>query len=310
MSAYSVTFRGKDGRQESVIIEAADRDAVFDELSRRGISAIRVEDAKGKSVRRAARSGGKPSVAGRALAWGIVGLLVAAGAYFASRYLAPEAFSPAKAERPAKAVNAAPETQAPIESPDVAAQTPAANSQSKRLADALAGVAAAESALTIRQPPKVNVPPGYTNRTFKTGVEQLMSWVFTVEVGDMPMPIPPISEDDRQQLAVILVSKNEIKDDDSDMTAFSKEQVDFAKEEMRDFIKQGGDPDDFLQYYFDQLRHAFEFRNEAQQQYYDLLEDDPDLAAEFAREVNRSFDVKGIKHIFTETDENEEEQAQ
>ena len=79
---------------------------------------------------------------------------------------------------------------------------------------------------------------------------------------------------------------------------------------MRKFITQGGDPDEFLQYYFSQLRHAFEFRNEAQQQYYDLQEEDPELAEDFAKKVNKRFDEKGIKRILTEKDEQEAEEVE
>ena len=46
--AWNVTYRGKDGRQETIQIEATTRQGVFDELAKRGISAIRVEEAKGK----------------------------------------------------------------------------------------------------------------------------------------------------------------------------------------------------------------------------------------------------------------------
>ena len=300
--AWNVTYRGKDGRQETIQIEATTRQGVFDELAKRGISAIRVEEAKGKLKKMPGNSKSGGIVKGLVGGVIIMAAVVAAIVYFiGSNEDADDdadrnrgkiaAVDPAKQKKP--------KTKVEYTSPEKTGD---------KLTDALAEVAAAEQALTITQPPKIHIPPGYTNRTFKTGVEQLMSWVFTVEVGDMPMPIPPIGEDDREQMAAILISKNEIKESDSEMAAFAKEQVDYAKKEMAEFIKQGGDPDEFLQYYFGQLRHAFEFRNEAQQQYYDMLEEDPDLAEEFARKVNESFDEKGIKHIFTEKEENESEE--
>ncbi len=301
---WNVTYRSKDGRQEVVQIEATDRKALFAELANRGISAIKVEEAKGKlrKVNRGSRLGARGSGIVKGL---VAGAIVVAAGVAAIFFLDTAAGGKAiRSDRKGGKIAAVDPEKSKRLASKVEYFAPAKTGD--KLADALAEVAAAEEALTIKQPPKVKIPPGYTNRTFKTGVEQLMSWVFTVEVGDMPMPIPPIGDDDREQLAVILVSKNEIKDDDSEMAAFAKEQVDYAKTEMAEFIKQGGDPDDFLQYYFAQLRHAFEFRNEAQQQYYDMLEDDPELAEEFAKKVNESFDEKGIKHIFTEADENEE----
>ncbi|MBQ7471613.1 MAG: hypothetical protein IJS97_04220 [Prevotella sp.] len=48
MAWFTVQYRGPDGKNESVQIEAADRAGVFAELKKRGISAVRVEESKGK----------------------------------------------------------------------------------------------------------------------------------------------------------------------------------------------------------------------------------------------------------------------
>lgn len=136
-----------------------------------------------------------------------------------------------------------------------------------------------------------------TNRTFKTGTEQLMSWVFSVHPGDMPMPIPSISEEDRKNLAAILISKNEITDKDDDKTAFCKEQVDFAKKEMAKYIGDGGDPDDFLQYYFQELKLAFDKRNDAINQLQETHEEDPELAEQLREAINKKFEEEGIRTI-------------
>ena len=299
-SRWLVTYRGRDGKQLTMELEAADRSDLFRILEEKHISAIRIEPATGK--RKAKIVKGSPSVA---IKGALAAAIVIFGA-FAVWFIISHDTDDKKESIGHKRSTITETVAKPAKSIKVEYEKP--EKTGDKLKDALAEVSAAEQALTIKAAPKITIPSGYTNRTFKTGVEQLMSWVFSVEVGDMPMPIPPIGEEDRAQLASILASKNEIKEGDSKMAAFCKEQVDFAKEEMREFIKQGGDPDEFLQYYFNQLRHAFEFRNEAQQQYYDLLEEDPELAEEFAKRVNKSFDEKGIKHIFTEQEELEAEE--
>lgn len=139
-----------------------------------------------------------------------------------------------------------------------------------------------------------------TNRTFKTGTEQLMSWVFSVQPGDMPIPIPSIGEEDRKNLAAILISKNPISEKDDERTAFCKEQVDFAKKEMAKYIGDGGDPDDFLQYYFQELKLAFDKRNDAISQLQETNEDDPELAEQLREEINKKFEEEGIKKIIKE----------
>lgn len=290
---WIVRYRGKSGATETRVYEAESRSALFPLLQSDGITPIKIEEG---------------AVEGRGTKWPRVAVAVLLVAAVVGLLLllimhgVADAGDEAKVETSVK-----PSASNRVKSAHRTVQYQKPPKTGDRLADALAAVEAAENALTIQSAPKVKIPAGYTNRTFKTGVEQLMSWVFTTEVGDMPMPIPAIGDEERKQLSTILLSKNEVKDGDSERTIFAKETVDYAKEEMRKFIEQGGDPDEFLQYYYSQLRHAFEFRNEAQQQYYDLQEEDPKLAEEFAQEVNKSFDEKGIKHILTEKDEQEEE---
>ena len=305
-SLWLVTYRGKDGKQQVMELAAADRAEAFRLLQEQGISAIKVEESKGRRKSEGARKPRQLSGSLAVIKW-LVAISILVAVAFAVWFVFLADSNDKNTDTVEKGRGLIKETP-PVKSVKVEYQKP--EKTGDKLKDALAEVSAAEGALTIKAAPKIKIPQGYTNRTFTTGVEQLMSWVFSVEVGDMPMPIPPIGEEDREQLAIILVSKNEIKEGDSEMTAFCKEQVDFAKGEMREFIKQGGDPDEFLQYYFNQLRHAFEFRNEAQQQYDDMLAESPELADKFANEVNKLFDEKGIKHILTAKDEQEAEEKE
>ena len=171
-----------------------------------------------------------------------------------------------------------------------------------KVADAVAQVEAIEP-LRIAARPKVGPGP---HQTFKTGMEQLMSWVFSTEVGEMPMPIPPIPEEDLNNIAAILTSKNEVDEKDSERAAECKALVDYAKKEMIKFIKDGGEPDDFLRYYHRELRKAFEMRNEAIDQVEALRAEDPELAIAFAKRINEKFEEEGIKRIEEYPDEEDE----
>ena len=132
---------------------------------------------------------------------------------------------------------------------------------------------------------------------FKSGGEQLLSWICETEPGDMPMPMPRLEGEDLQNVALMLVEKNEPLETDSEEIAAVKENLKAAKEEMRKFIKAGGDPNDFLQYHNDQLIRCFEFRNEALQQVAELYEEDKSLARDFLKKLNERFDSEGIKLI-------------
>ena len=136
-----------------------------------------------------------------------------------------------------------------------------------------------------------------TNRTFRTGTEQLMSWVFSTEVGDMPMPIPPIGDEDRRNIVAILISRNEILESDSERTKECKAAVAAAKKEMMQYLKEGGDPDDFLQYYHQELRRAFEVRNDAISQIQEVWDEDPALGEAFLDRINEKLGSEGIKVI-------------
>lgn len=137
----------------------------------------------------------------------------------------------------------------------------------------------------------------YNRRVFKSGTEQLMSWVFTTTPGDLPMPIPELSKEERSELAAVLISKNPIEEGDSDTVRECKEVVSLAKKEMIKFIKEGGDPDEFLQHYYRELENAFQYRSEAQRQADQLLEEDPNMAAEFVKKVNEKLGENGIMPI-------------
>ena len=86
---YIVTYRNNGGLHETIRLEAESRAALFAELSKRGISAIRVEEATGKAKRekqaKAAVASRKPSPV-RGLFAGLVVIALAVAAWY---YLLP-----------------------------------------------------------------------------------------------------------------------------------------------------------------------------------------------------------------------------
>lgn len=88
MKNFSVTYRGNDGRLDVVQIAAEDRQGVFQELAKRGISAVRIEEATGKAKSRknaVPKKSGKSPVIGKGLIAGVIVVAAAvAGWYFLS----------------------------------------------------------------------------------------------------------------------------------------------------------------------------------------------------------------------------------
>lgn len=82
---FTVSYRSKDGKIDQMQVEASDRSAVFAELSKRGISAVRVEESTGKSKSRKTAVQKKSSSApamGMGLLAGVLVVIAAAGAFW------------------------------------------------------------------------------------------------------------------------------------------------------------------------------------------------------------------------------------
>ena len=141
------------------------------------------------------------------------------------------------------------------------------------------------------------LPEESTNRLFRTALEQVMGWVFTTQLGDMPPPLPPIPDYDLVHLEEILNQKTTIHETDTDRQAHEKDTVDYVKKELKAFIDKGGDPEDFLKFYHDELKSAYEERSMAQQQVMKIIQEDPAVAIEYMKEVNESLAGKGIKGV-------------
>ena len=294
MKNWDVTVRGVDGKPEVIIISAETRNDVFAELKKLGKNAIRIEESLGKKPRKAKKSAA--SVKGRGL---VAAAIVVLGAALVMWWMT-------QGEKPSVRTDKAIEKTRIIKEEKIAVKEKAVPKAKKEVKEdpkiekALAGLGNIEK-------PKIKVrelsPEEWlriTNRVFKTGTEQLMSIVFSTEPGDMPMPIPPISDEDKQNIVSILISKNPINEADSEKIKFCKENVALAKKEMVEYLKEGGDPDDFLQYYFQELKSAFELRNAAVDQIRETWEGDPELGRQFLEKVNEKFANEGIKSINSE----------
>jgi len=136
-----------------------------------------------------------------------------------------------------------------------------------------------------------------TNRVFRTGLEQVMAWIFNCELGAQPPLLPQISMFDQAHLVDILIMDNPIKDTDSEEIKQTKENVQAAKKEFCEFIKQGGDPDEFLPYYHNQLVQAHNEFMTARKLIVDTIRNDPDIAPEFIKKVNDELVQKGIRPV-------------
>lgn len=136
-----------------------------------------------------------------------------------------------------------------------------------------------------------------TNRPFATGTEQVMSWIFNTRVGDMPPPLPRMSIRDEAHLAEILLADNPALEGDSERMKAAKEMVEIAKKEAIEFVKQGGDVQEFLEYYHGVLREAHQEWQASQKAVMQVIREDPEIAVEYIESVNSKLAEKGIKPV-------------
>ena len=141
------------------------------------------------------------------------------------------------------------------------------------------------------------IPETPTNRLYATGLEQAMDWIFSCEVGNPPPLLPPMSLFDRMHLAEILIMDNPVLDTDSEKAAESKEMMKIAKREFIKFLKDGGNPDDFLPYYHGQLVAAHDEYKTARQSIVEIIRNEPDIALDYIKKVNERLSEKGIKNV-------------
>ena len=144
-----------------------------------------------------------------------------------------------------------------------------------------------------------------TEQVFETCVDQALNNIFNTELGDDP-PIPPgeIPIWEKRRLAEILINKIEVTEEDSDRMAERKEQVQFAKNELKKFIKEGGDPEDFFGYYYKELRKAHDRREDSAAIVRETVKtDDPEIARKLLDQVNEMLTKDGIKPIVLDNED-------
>ena len=235
--AFKVSYRGNNGAQQSIIIDAASRPQLFAELQKRGISAIRVEETTGKPKKAkpapSTPSPHKPSPF-RGLIAGLIVIALAVAAWF---YLLPtlEQVKAKKSKKPSLIAEVAPEiavtpNNSPV-SPDNAAKgrsasaaaTTAATESNSLLPDSAA------SAETERRPRK--------EPALKLETDQLISMATSIPQ-DVPVPpLPVMSDSDTDKFIEALSTPIEMDEKDSDDVRRLKESVQSIRLEIAQIMQ-------------------------------------------------------------------------
>ena len=296
---FNVTYcNQKTGAREVLQIEVASKADIWPILKERGITAVSVQEATGK-VSRIKTTTPKGSLSKmRGVFAGLV-VVVAAGVAFL--LLKPEEKKPVvKTEKPKAQVvkEVKPEHPKPAPKVEKEERPKVDPEKAARIAKLKAMTPEERMEFLFEEAAKkpIDLTPS-TNRVFKTGTEQVMSWIFTTELGAMPPPLPRISIRDEAHMAEILMAKNPAFETDSEKAKEAKAMVELAKKELIQFIKQGGSVDEFFEYYRGELVQAHNEWQASQKSVMKVIREEPELAAEYIKEVNSRLREKGIRPV-------------
>lgn len=285
MKNFTVTYRGKDGKQEVTQIAAEDRHGVFDELAKRGILAIRVEEATGKQRRH--HSNPIPAAKSQFILKGLVavGLVIIAAVTIFFCLSNSTGDSDNLSARPTpKAISAI--------SPVSPGQAPSQDENGAKEAKSARAIAAEfnEQAKEFVKKAVTNetqwiVPPLDPNdpdNALRTRVCQELGSLLSIEPGE-PMPPFPYSfllEDDMRKaqargedvgeidngnqhfLESLAKFKITAKETDDDHRLEHKEKLITAQGELLDAIDEGLSVNDTIRAAYEFRKRAYEMRTE------------------------------------------------
>lgn len=293
MADFVVTIRSKNGSLEERAYTANDRAELFKKLAADGVTAVRVsEGAAGKKPRKAVKKAGAPSKGRGLLAAAIVVLVGGIVAWWmlddGDSIDISERGAGRKKIRIEEVVPKAKTNKVEISKKPVVARqkTPPKTTPEQRIA--ILEKRAKETPLDLKP---------VTNRVFKTGVEQQIALIFTTPLGNPPPFLARMSLREESHLTEILMNRVDPKENDPEKIKEAKEMVALAKEELRAYIKEGGDIETFLEYYHGKLQQAFQERSACQSSVMKVIREEPEIAADFIREINKKLDEKGIRRV-------------
>ena len=308
---FTVTYREKDGSRAETVIDAASRTDCVAECRQRGITPMGIQEggsgkraaspkANGQDTRSAMGSAGGSG----GLTWKIAVPIVIVALGIATWCLWPRAEKPAapkvkpqaKPMKVEKPVRKPPKVDSKPE-PVVTNVPPAKPVNTNTLA---LKQMTPEERMTHMIKKIEERPPDLTptsNKVFRTALEITLAGIFTCPLGKPPPPLPRITLSEEIHLDKILDSPNFVTETDSEKAALAKQAVEIAKKELKEYVKKGGDPQDFLTYYHGQLRQAQMEFNESRKQVMTALKEDPELGKAMLQEVNKRLAEKGIMQL-------------
>ena len=312
---FLISYRNNDGKQDQTVIEAESRNAVFAELEKRGMRAIRIEEANGKAKPRKPSSParGKPPAVGKGLIAGLVVVIAAVGVW---RFLSPKAEEPleAKGKGQARIAGVVPSPSSPSAKAGTESE-PArwvTNRHGKVVqkkkpetyvdASGVERYVKGNGRVPLKNPEKYLVksvvhPNAYPD--FKHDSENEIANLLTIESGGMIFGDREYDKRFEQDFARALLEPVAITEEDSDEDRRIKENVEAAKREIAERIKNGESLANILTAERDEIRRLAQYKQQMEELFHEQLatgeiQTGQDLD-DFCKAVNTMLESKGIE---------------
>ena len=286
MKNFAVTYRGKDGKQESIQIAANDRQGVFDELAKRGISAIRVQETNGKvKPRKASHKGGsKPSGVFKGALAGIIVVAVAVAAFWLLTNDKPAPEEP-KEKKSSKIVEVTPAPSTPVETNAV--ETPPPKTGKNGFVPATPdprlktyrderGILRYEGGLRVpgqRPTAEPIVLGSHQPKIFKHSAEEHISWLLEMKVGEPVIGDMAYGDAFLKSFKESLDEPIEILDTDDEATRDLKQAVIETKKELKERMDAGEDIAQIMTDTRNEFQRLGRFKHELQMQLHEIRND-------------------------------------
>ncbi len=299
---FTVKYRTNSGSIAEKTVDAANRADCFAKCKSQGIVPIGVKSGAVRNI--SSERGLWGNLNAKWLFFGVALALLLAGALI-SGLTAKKSSQQNKVRNEVKKVRIK-HIAVVQESTNAVSQTKTESTKSKELENVYETVASTNVAANPNQEISTDEKDGpLQKQIFKSGTEQIISWIFMCPVGSMPPILPALPESELSRIEEILDSSNVISEKDGNKIVEAKETVDYVKQELKKFLSDGGKTEDFLKHYHAILVKAHRDREEARKIVEEVEQTDPELAGSFREKVNAKLKEDGLIELENPADESE-----
>lgn len=307
MSSYLVTYRSKDGKPDQVVVEAEDRNALFAELSKRGISAVRIEETTGKVKPRKPSSakGAKSPAVGKGLIAGLIVVAAAVGAYWFFTQGDSESPTEKKGKKVAKIAEVAPSLPSPVKVEEPEPEPPKPidpNARPTKVGETLNGYIKLPSGRlhrvlgVVTNSATASIKGKY--EIFDHSCENEIAGFMAMEPGQGLVGTPRYNGRFTKDFLESLKHPIIVSQDDTPEDAALKRAVIQAKIDLKDAYDRGEDIEQIMLDTRKEMQDLARYKQELKQQLHEIVKGDAEMTTEemeyLVDAANKMLDAKGI----------------